>query len=93
MTAHFWNLNEDPQLTNMVAHFLQPGIFLFSSILLKPMFNILHIVNILIKIAQSYLSQSFCTYTMHRSKKKSKIKTANLYPSDTAMFMMVISSS
>uniref|UniRef100_A0A7M5U6V4 Kinesin-like protein 6 n=2 Tax=Clytia hemisphaerica TaxID=252671 RepID=A0A7M5U6V4_9CNID len=25
MTAHFWNLNEDPQLTNMVNHFLQPG--------------------------------------------------------------------
>ena len=31
MTAHFWNLNEDPQLTNMVAHFLQPGkIFLLG---------------------------------------------------------------
>ena len=31
MTAHFWNLNEDPQLTNMVSHFLQPGkIFLLG---------------------------------------------------------------
>ena len=24
-TAHFWNLNEDPQLTNMVVHFIPPG--------------------------------------------------------------------
>lgn len=24
-TAHFWNLNEDPQLTNMIIHFLKPG--------------------------------------------------------------------
>ena len=24
--AHFWNLNEDPQLTNMVLHFIPPGL-------------------------------------------------------------------
>lgn len=24
-TAHFWNLNEDPQLSNMIIHFLKPG--------------------------------------------------------------------
>ncbi|XP_047136420.1 kinesin-like protein KIF28P isoform X2 [Hydra vulgaris] len=24
-TAHLWNLNEDPQLTNMIIHFLKPG--------------------------------------------------------------------
>eukprot|EP00794_Sanderia_malayensis_P003504 gene3504-4004_t len=26
-TAHFWNLNEDPQLTNMVVHFIPKGDF------------------------------------------------------------------
>ena len=24
-TAHFWNLNEDPQLSNMIHHFVKPG--------------------------------------------------------------------
>jgi len=24
-TSHLWNLNEDPQLTNMIVHFLKPG--------------------------------------------------------------------
>ena len=24
-TAHFWNLNEDPQLSNMVHHFVTSG--------------------------------------------------------------------
>lgn len=36
-TAHFWNLNEDPQLSNMIIHFLNPGKswFLTVSILTK----------------------------------------------------------
>ena len=24
-TPHFWNLNEDPQLSNMIVHFIKPG--------------------------------------------------------------------
>ena len=24
-TPHFWNLNEDPQLTNMVVHLIKEG--------------------------------------------------------------------
>ena len=25
-TPHFWNLNEDPQLSNMVVHLAKPGL-------------------------------------------------------------------